>query len=91
MLQYTPYGARLYRSASDVRSDIREVRAALAEVRQRLDIRDLIVASLQELGHPRAAIPILQTALSDAREALGRLRELECELIMLQEELSELL
>ena len=81
MLQHTPYGARLYRSRYE----------QIVAGWQRLDIRDLIVASLQELGHPRAAIPILQTALSDAREALGRLRELECELTMLQEELSELL
>ncbi len=91
MLQFTPYGVRLYRNTEDVRRDILDVRAAIAEVRQKLDIRDLIVASLMETEHARDAIPLLRRAIEDAHEALHRLRELQEELTMLQEELGALM
>ncbi len=91
MLQYSPYGTRLYRSGADVREDIRRVRNAIAEVREKLDIRDLVVASVVTAGHAKDVIPALRTAVEEAEEALLRLRELESELHLLQEELFELL
>lgn len=90
MLCIDDYGARLYRSPSEVRRDIAEVRERMAAVRRSLDVRDMVVASLGELSDTASAVRVLEGIVDEAREALMTMRELEEELTVLREELLEL-
>lgn len=90
MIELYDVGARLYRTPSEIRRDIAQVRERMAVLRQQLDIRDMVVASLQDLSDTASAVRVLERIVDEAREALTAMTRLEEELTLLREELYEL-
>ncbi len=83
---------RIYRSPSDVRRDINEVRSAIDKINSKLNIRGLLLEMItdEEKLSPKDVIPTLEAMLKEAEDALSRLDELRCELALLEEELYEI-
>lgn len=84
------HGARLYRSPTDIRRDVEAVRESMAELARKLDIRDMVVASLADVGDTASAVRILETIVDEAREAQTSMEELREQLSRLYDELREL-
>ncbi len=81
----------LYRSPSQIKRDIREIKERIEEINERTNIRsllfDMLVDSKEE--SPQLVVKALSEALTEAEEALGKLRTLEEELSDLECELTE--
>ena len=83
-------GVRWYRSAEEIRADMRRIAEKVREVKERFDVRDMAVTALAESANAKAAAGRMLTVLADARESLLTLRALEAELEALREELTGL-
>lgn len=79
-----------YRSASEIRSDMRHIAEQIRETDEKLNIRDLLVESVYESG---CGAPALITRLGglvrEAHRARDELCLLEEKLMLLQDELEE--
>jgi predicted nuclease with TOPRIM domain len=83
---------RIYRSPDDVRRDIAEVRRSIDRINSRLNIRGLLlefIADDKDIS-PKEVVSTLETLLSEAENALLKLKELRVELSLLEEELYEI-
>ena len=82
---------RLYRTPGEIKRDIVEISDKIEETNEMLNIRSLITEILlsERRDSPDKLIPELETVIYEAREALSRLRELNEELSLLEEELGE--
>lgn len=90
LIQMYEHGSRLYRSPADVRRDVEAVRESMAELARKLDIRDMVVASLADVGDTASAARMLEAIVDEAREAQASMEELREQLSLLYEELCEL-
>ena len=93
---YDPYSgtpARIYRSVTEIREDMGEIRERIREANACLDLRALLIGFLdstrEENRDPEKWLPELEDAVSAAREAYDSLSELREELSDLREELCE--
>jgi hypothetical protein len=82
---------RLYREPAEIKKDINEIADKIAETNEMLNIRSLIMDILvsERADSPKKLIPELEETIGEAGEALARLKELEDELMLLEEELME--
>ncbi|MBE6645181.1 MAG: hypothetical protein E7612_07385 [Ruminococcaceae bacterium] len=82
---------RLYRSPSEIKSDIRKISASIEETSSMLNIRELLLNILmsERASLPEKIIPELWDAINEANLALSSLRELKEELDSLEDELRE--
>ena len=79
--------AVFYRTAGEVRCDIRRIKSEIAEARSRLNIRELLVDAIYSAGSVRALLPMLEDILAKSAEALSELDRLQAQLLSLREEL----
>ena len=77
-----------YRSAGEVRADIRRIKSAIGEARERLNVRELLVDAIYSAGSVRALLPMLEDILERSSEALEEMDLLKEELVLLREELA---
>lgn len=84
-------GPRIYRSPSEIKKDIKKIGEEIDETLSMINIRSLLIDILSgdNAASPEKLIPDLEEAITEAREALGKLRGLKEELCMLEEELEE--
>ena len=82
---------RLYRSPTDVRRDIFEIKQKIAECDSRLNIKGILTDSLTEYAHgePEKWIPALKALVDEADETLRTLEGLKQTLDMLTRELED--
>ena len=82
---------RLYRSPTDVRRDIFEIKQKIAECDSRLNIKGILTDSLTEYayGEPEKWIPALKALVDEADETLRTLEGLKQTLDMLTRELED--
>lgn len=90
MNAYEGEGGHIYRSLSEIREDIGEVKAAISEINSMLNIRDMLIDMLTEAAadDPDEWLPELCELVDGAREGLLQLSELEDTLCELRCELS---
>ena len=80
----------LYRSPSQIKRDIREIKERIEEINERTNIRSLLFDMLVDSNeNPKLVVEVLSEALTEAEEALMKLSELEEELSELERELME--
>ena len=84
-------GVRMYRSPSQIRADIKRVRAGLDEIYSMLNVRNLLADMLAEYAEqrPERWIRALEEVISEAEHLLRRAKGLEESLKELKEELDE--
>ena len=82
---------RIYRAPSEITRDISALKASIAAINEKLNIRSLLLDIIceEDEGRPEKVVPILETALAEAEEALATLTELREELCSLENELYE--
>ena len=75
---------RQYRNPREIREDIREIKLKIKETGEMLNIRSLLLDVLvsERADSPENLIPELECAISEAKEALCELQELEDELLL---------
>ncbi len=82
----------LYRTPTEIISDIERVRGEISEIRERLNLRVLVLDLISDervSEQPNLWIDRLEELLIDAKEAEENLGELKCELCELKSELEE--
>lgn len=94
MLSSRPYdGAppRLYRSCAEIRADIRELKAELREIEEKLTVRNVLMelVSSADNSDPSSWVPVLEDIAAEAGEALERLTSFGERIEELREELLE--
>ena len=82
---------RIYRMPSEIKRDIKRISENIDETYSMLNIRSLLVEILssESADSPDKLIPDLEEAVYEARCALEKMRGLEEELRLLEEELEE--
>lgn len=82
---------RIYRTPGEIRRDIAEISEKIEATDEMLNIRALLVDMLmsERADSPEKLIPDLEEAISEARDALTRLKRLKDSLTSLEEELGE--
>ena len=82
---------RLYRTPSEIKKDIKEIKEEISDIYSMINIRSLLMDILvsERINDPEKLIPELADTLALANEALSELKGLEEELSELREELSE--
>ncbi len=82
---------RIYRAPDEIRLDIYEVKLAIENINERLNIRSLMLEMIsdEESLSPGKLVSTLENMLSEAEEALAELSKLNEELSLLEEELYE--
>ena len=82
---------RIYREPGEIKHDIRSISLKIEEMREMINIRSLLMEILvgERADKPDELIPELLDAISEAGEALAKLKELSEELTSLEEELLE--
>lgn len=90
MNEYEGEGGHIYRSLSEIKEEICDVKAAIAEINFKLNIRDMLMRMLSDAAeeNPAEWLPELLELADGAREGLAQLSELELTLRELREELS---
>lgn len=90
MNEYEGEGGHIYRSLTEIKEEISEVRAAIAEINSMLNIRDMLMRLLSDAAeeNPAEWLPELLELSLGAKEGLAQLSELELTLEELREELS---
>ena len=85
------YPPRIYREPCEIRRDILIISDMIEETSAMLNIRSMLIDILSGecSNKPEALIPDLELAVSEAKEALGRMNSLKEELSLLEEELEE--
>ena len=80
---------RIYRRPSEIRSDIAEIKARIAETDNMINVRSLLLDTLCEFadGDPDKWLPEIEEIVEEARETLDSLTALERTLTELEEEL----
>ena len=81
--------ARIYRRPSDIRSDIAEIKARIAETDNMINVRSLLLDALCEFSEdePDRWLPEIEEIVEEARETLKSLSALEKTLAELEDEL----
>ncbi len=92
LVSYNTYegeGARIYRRPADIRSDIAEIKAKIAETDNMINVRSLLLDALSEFseGEPDRWLPEIEEIVEEARETLKSLALLEKTLADLEDEL----
>ena len=90
MNEYEGEGGHIYRSLSEIKEEICDVKAAIAEINFKLNIRDMLMRMLSDAAeeNPAEWLPELLELSLGAKEGLAQLSELELTLEELREELS---
>ena len=83
--------AKIYRTPAEIKSDIMKISVQIKEKTSMLNIRDMLLNILmsERLDSPEKLIPELEDTITEARQALDSLRNLNEELNSLEEELME--
>ena len=84
-------GARIYRSPSEIRKDIKRISEEIDDTLSMINIRSLLIEILsgENLASPEKMIPDLEEAIYEAKGALENMKGLKEELCLLEEELEE--
>lgn len=80
---------RIYRSPAEIRSDIAEIKAMIAETDNMINVRSLLLDALCEFSEdePDRWLPEIEEIVEEARETLKSLSALEKTLADLEDEL----
>ena len=80
---------RIYRRPADIRSDIAEIKAKIAETDNMINVRSLLLDALSEFSEdePDRWLPEIEEIVDEARETLASLASLEKTLAELEDEL----
>ena len=83
--------ARLYRSPTDIRRDIYEIKEKIAKCNEMLNVRGILTETITDLslGEPSGWICALRAIVEDAEDTLSTLNELKATLDCLKEELED--
>ena len=83
--------ARIYRRPSEIRSDIAEIKARIAETDNMINVRSLLLDALCEFSEdePDRWLPEIEEIVEEARETLKSLSALERTLAELEDELRQ--
>ncbi len=83
--------AKLYRSPSEIREDIIEIKNKIESVNSMLNIRNMLTSMMENYAsrEPETWIPMLEGVAEDARDSLDRLKELNRALDALTAELED--
>ena len=83
--------ARIYRRPADIRSDIAEIKARIAETDNMINVRSLLLDALCEFSEdePDRWLPEIEEIVEEARETLKSLSALERTLAELEDELRQ--
>ena len=81
--------ARIYRRPAEIRSDIAEIKARIAETDNMINVRSLLLDALCEFSvdEPDRWLPEIEEIVEEARETLDSLASLEKTLSELEDEL----
>ena len=83
-------GPTVFRSPSEIREDIRYIKAKIKETNASINLRDMLTSILaEERKDSENFIEVLSDAVEEAKAALDELRSLENELYELEDELRE--